>query len=61
MHGRLGSTTLSRLVFHRESNPNFPWKKSQWENKIVRIIIIMIMIIIIIIIYDGDDDDDDDD
>ena len=28
MHRRLGSATLSQLVFPGEGNPNFQWKKS---------------------------------
>ena len=35
MHRRLGSTTLSQLAFRGESNPNFPWEKSEWENTVV--------------------------
>ena len=35
MHRRLGSTTLSQLTFPRESDPNFPWEKSQWDNTVL--------------------------
>ena len=35
MHRRLGSATLLQLAFPREGNPNFPWKKSQWDNTVV--------------------------
>ena len=34
MHRRLGSVTLPQLAFPRESNPNFPWEKSQWDRTI---------------------------
>ena len=37
MHRRLGSTTLSQLAFPGESNPNFPWKKSQGNNAVVKL------------------------
>ena len=37
MHRRLGSATLSQLPFIGESNPNFPWEKSQWDNTVVKI------------------------
>ena len=30
-HRRLGSATLSQLAFPRESNPDFPRAKSQWD------------------------------
>ena len=33
MHGRLGSATLSQLAFPEESDPNFLWEKSQWDNR----------------------------
>ena len=36
MHRRLGSATLSQLAFPRESNPNFPWEKSHWDNTAVK-------------------------
>ena len=36
MHHRLGSATLSQLVFAGEGNPNFPWEKSQWDNTVVK-------------------------
>ena len=32
----LGSATLSQLAFHRESNPNFSWNESQWNNRAVK-------------------------
>ena len=32
----LGSATLSQLAFPGESNPNFPWEKSQWDNTVVK-------------------------
>ena len=35
MHRRLGSATLLRLAFPRESDPNLPWEKSQWHNTVV--------------------------
>ena len=31
MHRALGSATLSQLAFLGESDPNFPWAKSQWD------------------------------
>ena len=36
MQRRLGSATLSRLVFPRESNPNFPWEKFHWDNTVLK-------------------------
>ena len=36
MHSRLGSATLSQLALPRESNPNFPWEKSKWDNTVVK-------------------------
>ena len=36
MHPRLCSATLSQLAFRRESNPNFPWKKCQWDNTVMK-------------------------
>ena len=27
---------LLQLAFHREGDPNFPWEKSQWDNKVVK-------------------------
>ena len=36
MHRRLGSATLSQLAFPGEGNPNFPWEKSHWDNKVVK-------------------------
>ena len=36
MHSRLGSTTLLQLAFPGESNPNFPWGKSHWDNTVVK-------------------------
>ena len=36
MHTGLGSATLSQLAFPRESNPNFPWEKSPWDNTVVK-------------------------
>ena len=38
MHLRLASATLSQLAFPRESNPNFPWEQSQWDNTIHAIV-----------------------
>ena len=35
-HSMLGSATLSQLAFPGESNPNFPWEKSQWDNTVVK-------------------------
>ena len=35
MHRKFDSATLSHLVFPGESNPNFPWEKSQWDNTVV--------------------------
>ena len=35
MHRRLGSATLSQLVFPGESNKTFPWEKSQWDDTVV--------------------------
>ena len=32
IHRRFDSVTLSHLASHGESNPNFPWKNSQWDN-----------------------------
>ena len=29
-------TRLLQLAFTRESNPNFPWEKSQWDNTVVK-------------------------
>ena len=34
MHSRLGSANLSQLAFPGESNPNFPWEKFHWDNKV---------------------------
>ena len=36
MHHRLGSVTLLQLAFPGESNPNFPRKKSHWDNTVVK-------------------------
>ena len=36
MHRRLDIVTLLQLAFPGESNPNFPWKKSQWDNTVVK-------------------------
>ena len=36
MHSRMGSATLSQLAFPGESNPNFPWEKSHWDNTVVK-------------------------
>ena len=36
MHRRLGSATLSQLAFTGDSNPNFLWKKSRWDNTFVK-------------------------
>ena len=35
-HRRLGSATLLQLAFSGESNPNFPWEKSQWGIAVVK-------------------------
>ena len=32
MHRRLCRATLSQLAFPGKNNPNFPWKKSKWDN-----------------------------
>ena len=34
MHRRLGSATLSQLASPGESNPDFPWEKSEWDNTV---------------------------
>ena len=34
--GRLGNATLLQLAFPGESNPNFPWGKSHWDNTVVK-------------------------
>ena len=36
MHRRLSSTTLPQLAFPGEGNPNFLWKKSHWDNTVVK-------------------------
>ena len=36
MPARLGSATLSPLVFPGEGNPNFPWEKSHRDNAVVK-------------------------
>ena len=36
MHIRLGSATLSQVAFPVESNPNFPWEKSHWNDTVVK-------------------------
>ena len=36
MYRRLGSATLSQLAFPGEGNTNFPWKKSYWDNTVVK-------------------------
>ena len=36
MHHRLVSMTLLQLAFPGEGNPNFPWKKSNWDNTTVK-------------------------
>ena len=36
MRGRLGSATLQQLAFPGESNLNFPWEKSYWDNTVVK-------------------------
>ena len=38
MHCRLGSTSLSQLVFPGVGNPNFPWKKFQWDDAVEKIL-----------------------
>ena len=32
----LGNATLSQLAFPGESDQNFSWEKSQWDNTIVK-------------------------
>ena len=32
----LGSAPLSQMAFPGESNPNFPWEKSHWDNTVVK-------------------------
>ena len=36
MHSRLGSATPSQLTYPGESNPNFPWDESHWDNTVVK-------------------------
>ena len=36
VHRKLGSATLSQLACPGESNPNFPWEKSKWDNTVVK-------------------------
>ena len=36
IHSRLGSATLSQLAFPGESNPNFIWEKSHWDNSVAK-------------------------
>ena len=36
MHRRLGSTTLLQLAFLEESNPNFPWEQSEWDDTVIK-------------------------
>ena len=36
MHRRLGGATLLQVDFPGESNPNFPWEMSQWDNTVVK-------------------------
>ena len=36
MHSRLDSLTLLQLAFPRESNLNFTWEKSHWDNTVVK-------------------------
>ena len=36
MPHRMGSVTLLQLAFPGESNPNFPWGKSHWDNTVVK-------------------------
>ena len=36
MHRRLGSVTLSQLAFPGESNLNFSWENSNWDNTVVK-------------------------
>ena len=35
---KLGSTTLSHVAFPSQGNLNFPLQKSQWDNKVVKIV-----------------------
>ena len=42
MHCRLGSATLFELAFPRQSNPNFPWEKFQWDNTAVQKIVMVL-------------------
>ena len=35
-HCGLGSKNLLQQAFPGESYPNFPWEKSQWDNKVVK-------------------------
>ena len=36
MHCNLGNATLLQLPFPRESNPNFPMEKSEWDDPVVK-------------------------
>ena len=36
MHRRLGRATLSWLAFPGESDLNFPWEKSHWDNTVFK-------------------------
>ena len=36
MHRRLGSAAQSQLAFLEDSNPNFLWEKSQWDDTVVK-------------------------
>ena len=35
MHRRFGIATLSQPAFAGESDPNFPWEKSKYDNAVV--------------------------
>ena len=37
MRRRLSCATLSQLAFLGESNPNFPWEKSHWDNTVQKV------------------------
>ena len=41
--------TVSQLAFPREGNPNFPWRKSHWDNTVVKSKRKVVIIIIVII------------
>ena len=36
MRCKLGCETLSKLALLGESDPNFPWEKSQWDTTAVK-------------------------